>query len=184
MSSVVEKGSPSLGQHSLRLGIRCRAKFEPTRRNQESEIEMIEVDEPLLEKGAETAALTVAGSAAFGALIWAVLGKTKAEGAYLSNDTLRVINKHLRYFIVAEYFAGYLLEQSLSVDNLFVFILVFKYFETPAKSQKTVLSYGIITAAVLRLILIVIGADAVERWKPILLVFAAILILSSYKLLM
>jgi predicted tellurium resistance membrane protein TerC len=51
------------------------------------------------------------------------------------------------------------------------------------KSQKTVLSYGIITAAVLRLILIVIGADAVERWKPILLVFAAILILSSYKLL-
>lgn len=71
----------------------------------------------------------------------------------------------------------------MSVDNLFVFILVFRYFGTPAKSQKTVLSYGIITAAFLRLILIVIGADAVERWKPILLVFAAILILSSYKLL-
>lgn len=161
VSRVAEKGSPSLGQPSLKFGIRCMAKIEPSRGNQESEIEMIEVDEPLIEKGAEIAALTVAGSAAFGALIWAVLGKTKAE----------------------EYFAGYLLEQSLSVDNLFVFILVFRYFGTPAKSQSTVLSYGIITAAILRLVLIVIGADAVERWKPILLMFAAILIFSSYKLL-
>ena len=77
---MVEKGGLSLGQASLRFGIRCMAKIEPTSGNQESEIEMIEVDEPLLEKGAETAALTVAGSAAFGAVIWAVWGKTKAEG--------------------------------------------------------------------------------------------------------
>lgn len=75
---MVEKGGLSLGQASLRF--RCMAKIEPTSGNQESEIEMIEVDEPLLEKGAEIAALTVAGSAAFGAVIWAVLGKTKAEG--------------------------------------------------------------------------------------------------------
>lgn len=104
MGRVVEKGSPSLGQHSLGLGIRCRAKFEPSRSNQESEIEMIEVDEPLLEKGAETAALTVAGSAAFGALIWAVLGKTKAEGEYFTNDTLRVLNKYSRYFYICRIF--------------------------------------------------------------------------------
>lgn len=83
----------------------------------------------------------------------------------------------------AEYFAGYLLEQSLSVDNLFVFVLVFRYFKTPPESQKTVLSYGIGTAAILRLVLIFIGADAVEKWKPILLVFAAILLFSSAKLL-
>jgi len=82
-----------------------------------------------------------------------------------------------------EYFAGYLLEQSLSVDNLFVFVLVFRYFATPPESQKTVLSYGIGTAAILRLVLIVLGADAVEKWKPILLVFAAILLFSSAKLL-
>lgn len=100
MSRVVENGSPSLGQHSLRLEIKCGAKFEPTRGDQESEIEMIEVDEPLLEKGAETAALTVAGSAAFGALIWAVLGKTKAEGEYFTSHTLRVINNPSRYYYI------------------------------------------------------------------------------------
>ena len=89
----------------------------------------------------------------------------------------------LHWCICAEYFAGYLLEQSLSVDNLFVFILVFRYFSTPPASQKQVLSYGIVTAAVLRLVLIIAGADAVEKWKPILLVFAGILLVSSYQLL-
>lgn len=83
----------------------------------------------------------------------------------------------------AEYFAGYLLEQSLSVDNLFVFILVFDYFKTPVEYQNKVLSYGIATAAVLRLILIVLGADIVESWEPVMLVFAAILLFSSGKLL-
>ena len=84
---------------------------------------------------------------------------------------------------VAEYFAGYLLEQSLSVDNLFVFILVFEYFKTPVEYQNKVLTYGIATAAVLRLILIVLGADIVESWKPVMLLFAAILLFSSFKLL-
>jgi TerC family integral membrane protein len=86
-------------------------------------------------------------------------------------------------FLPAEYFAGYLLEQSLSVDNLFVFILVFDYFKTPAEYQNKVLTYGIATAAVLRLILIVLGADIVESWKPVMLLFAAILLFSSGKLL-
>jgi len=75
------------------------------------------------------------------------------------------------------------LEQSLSVDNLFVFILVFSYFKTPPESQKTVLTYGIATAAVLRLVLIVLGADIVESWKPVMLIFAGILLFSSVKLL-
>lgn len=88
-----------------------------------------------------------------------------------------------RVSLCAEYFAGYLLEQSLSVDNLFVFVLVFRYFATPPESQKTVLSYGIGTAAILRLVLIILGADAVEKWKPILLVFSGILLYSSFNLL-
>jgi predicted tellurium resistance membrane protein TerC len=86
--------------------------------------------------------------------------------------------------LCVEYFAGYLLEQSLSVDNLFVFVLVFRYFATPPESQKTVLSYGIGTAAILRLVLIILGADAVEKWKPILLVFSGILLYSSFNLLL
>jgi predicted tellurium resistance membrane protein TerC len=76
-----------------------------------------------------------------------------------------------------------LLEQSLSVDNLFVFILVFKYFKTPVKYQSKVLTYGIATAAALRLVLIVLGADIVDHFQPVLLLFAGILLFSSYKLL-
>lgn len=126
------------------------------------ELELIEVKEPLAEESAEAASLTVAAAVAFGAGIWAILGKNKAE----------------------EYFAGYLLEQSLSIDNLFVFILVFNYFRTPPSSQRVVLTYGIATAGILRLVLIFFGADIIERWKPILLVFAAILIVSSGSLLL
>ena len=122
----------------------------------------LEIVEPEAERDAEQAALAVAAATVFGAGVWAVLGPAKGE----------------------EYFAGYLLEQSLSVDNLFVFVLVFSQFQTPAESQKVVLSYGIWTAAVLRLVLILLGADAVEKWKPILLVFAGILLFSSGKLLL
>ncbi|KAG1656888.1 hypothetical protein FOA52_000681 [Chlamydomonas sp. UWO 241] len=98
---------------------------------------------------------------AFGAGIWAIEGPTKGQ----------------------EFFAGYLLEQSLSVDNLFVFVLVFSYFKTPVSGQQKVLQYGIGTAAVLRAILIVTGVELVERCEPVLILFAAILITSSWKLL-
>lgn len=83
----------------------------------------------------------------------------------------------------AEYFAGYLLEQSLSIDNLFVFVLVFEYFKTPRKAQDVVLTYGIASAAVLRLVLIGAGSSIIGRFKPLLVVFAAILMVSSFKLL-
>ncbi|EFN50725.1 hypothetical protein CHLNCDRAFT_28756 [Chlorella variabilis] len=115
----------------------------------------------MVEERAEGAASAVIAALAFGAGVWAVMGEQKG----------------------AEYFAGYLLEQSLSVDNLFVFILVFNYFKTPIEYQSKVLTYGIATAAVLRLVLIVAGVDIVERFEPVLLVFAGILLLSSAKLL-
>mmetsp|Transcript_1575 Transcript_1575/g.4560 ORF Transcript_1575/g.4560 Transcript_1575/m.4560 type:complete len:381 (-) Transcript_1575:333-1475(-) len=78
-----------------------------------------------------------------------------------------------------EYFAGYLLEQSLSVDNLFVFILIFKFFKVEPPEQEIVLGYGIWTAAVLRLVMTIAGAELVANFKPILLVFALILLYSS-----
>ena len=71
----------------------------------------------------------------------------------------------------------------MSLDNLFVFRLVFQYFKTPASGQTAVLAYGIATAAVLRAVLIVAGVQLVQSWKPILAVFAAVLLFSSYKLL-
>lgn len=124
-------------------------------------LDRLEVAEPLVEQRGESAASTVIAALIFGAGVWGFMGPDKG----------------------AEYFAGYLLEQSLSVDNLFVFILVFNYFKTPVEYQNKVLTYGIATAAVLRLVLIVAGVDIVERFEPVLLLFAGILILSSAKLL-
>lgn len=82
-----------------------------------------------------------------------------------------------------EFIAGYLVEQSLSVDNLFVFLLLFSYFKIPQGYQDKILSYGIGTAVVLRLVLILLGSVALSSFKSILLVFAGILILSSGKML-
>lgn len=83
----------------------------------------------------------------------------------------------------SEYFAGYLLEQSLSVDNLIVFVLIFNFFKVPSQYQARVLNYGILGAAVLRLIFILLGAEALETFQPVLLLFAGVLVFSSYKIL-
>jgi len=106
-------------------------------------------------------ALLVGAAALFGAGIGVVQGPDKAS----------------------EFFAGYLLEQSLSVDNLFVFVLVFQYFQVPEKYHSRVLSYGIWGAVVMRAAMILAGAAALERFEPLLLGFAGILLFSSYKLL-
>lgn len=69
------------------------------------------------------------------------------------------------------------------VDNLFVFVLVFKYFKTPLENQNKVLQYGIYSAAILRGIMIIAGVSIIEDFQPALLVFAGILLFSSFKLL-
>jgi tellurite resistance protein TerC len=83
-----------------------------------------------------------------------------------------------------EFAAGYLVEQSLSVDNLFVFLMLFDYFKVPMEFQGRVLTWGIIGAVTMRGFMIVVGVAAVQRFRWIILVFAAILLLSSVKLLL
>eukprot|EP00527_Entomoneis_sp_CCMP2396_P007221 CAMPEP_0198144112 /NCGR_PEP_ID=MMETSP1443-20131203/13232_1 /TAXON_ID=186043 /ORGANISM="Entomoneis sp., Strain CCMP2396" /LENGTH=389 /DNA_ID=CAMNT_0043807457 /DNA_START=163 /DNA_END=1333 /DNA_ORIENTATION=- len=78
-----------------------------------------------------------------------------------------------------QFFAGYLLEQSLSIDNLFVFLLLFDYFKVPTQYQDRVLNWGIYGAVVMRATMISIGAAALAEYHQILLVFAAILLFSS-----
>ncbi|XP_059463176.1 thylakoid membrane protein TERC, chloroplastic [Corylus avellana] len=82
----------------------------------------------------------------------------------------------------SEFFAGYILEQSLSVDNLFVFVLIFKYFKVPIMYQNRVLSYGIAGAVVFRLTLILLGTVTLQRFEAVNLLLAAILLFSSFKL--
>ncbi len=83
-----------------------------------------------------------------------------------------------------EYYAGYLIELSLSVDNLFVFILVFQYFGVPAALQPRVLKWGILGAIVMRAIMIALGALLLARFTWIPFVFGAILIFTGVKMLL
>lgn len=80
------------------------------------------------------------------------------------------------------WFAAYILEESLSIDNLFVFSLIFDYFQTPLNAQPRVLKWGLVVAVVLRAAFIFGGLAIVEQFKGVLLVFAGILLYSSYQL--
>ncbi|MBD3947293.1 TerC family protein [Nocardioides ganghwensis] len=82
-----------------------------------------------------------------------------------------------------EYYTGYLVEKSLSVDNLFVFMLLLAAFAVPTVLQQRVLLYGIIGALVLRGIFIALGAAALSAFDWVFLVFGAILLLTGVKLL-
>lgn len=75
-----------------------------------------------------------------------------------------------------DYFTGYVIEKSLSVDNIFVFILVFSYFGVPAKYQHKVLFWGIFGALVMRFLFIFLGVALIERFEWIIYLFGAFLV--------
>lgn len=81
-----------------------------------------------------------------------------------------------------EFLAAYLLEKSLSVDNLFVFLLVFGALRIPSAEQRRVLTWGIFGAIVSRGLLIFAGAAAIERWHALTNVFGAVLVIAGIKL--
>jgi tellurite resistance protein TerC len=82
-----------------------------------------------------------------------------------------------------EFLTGYLIEKSLSVDNLFVFLLVFATFKIPPALQHRVLFWGILTALVLRAAMILGGAALLERFEWLVYVFGAFLVLTGIRLL-
>ena len=82
-----------------------------------------------------------------------------------------------------EYYTGYLIELSLSVDNLFVFILIFTYFSVPAAAQAKVLKWGILGAIVMRFVMIAFGALLLQRFEWIVYVFGGILVLTGLRML-
>jgi tellurite resistance protein TerC len=82
-----------------------------------------------------------------------------------------------------EYYTGYLIELSLSVDNLFVFILIFSYFGVPAEAQPKVLKWGILGAIVMRLIMIALGALLLQQFEWIIYVFGGILIITGIRMM-
>ncbi len=114
------------------------------------------------EAGIESAGWIAAGLA-FGAVIWFFYPAAPQQAA-------------------TEYLSGYLIEKSLSVDNLFVFVLIFSYFSVPDKYQFRVLFWGIFGALVFRGIFIAIGAVLLARFAWIAYVFGGFLVLTGVRL--
>ncbi len=105
-------------------------------------------------------AIWIVLSLAFNALVWKLRGPEKG----------------------LEFLTGYLIEYSLSVDNIFVFVLIFSYFQVPPRAQHRVLVWGIVGALVMRGIVIFLGVTLVERFDWILYFFGAFLLVSAWRM--
>jgi tellurite resistance protein TerC len=80
------------------------------------------------------------------------------------------------------FLAGYLIEESLSVDNIFVFLLIFSYFNVPSKYQHKILFWGILGVLVMRAILIIVGAALIQQFHWIIYLFGGFLIVTGIKM--
>ena len=97
---------------------------------------------------------------AFGGFLWSWQGRAPAE----------------------EYLAGFLIEKSLSVDNLFVFALIFSYFAVPVANQRRVIFWGIVGAIVLRALFILAGAALLDTFHYAIYVFGAFLVFTGIRM--
>ena len=111
----------------------------------------------------------VAVSFLFNGLLWWAIKDTTGSTQIANEKSL-------------EFLTGYLIEKSLAVDNIFVFLLIFTYFAVPPAFQKRVLMIGILGAIVLRTIMILVGAWLLDQFHWILYVFGAFLILTGIKM--
>lgn len=84
---------------------------------------------------------------------------------------------------VTEFLTGYLIEKSLSVDNIFVFLMIFTFFAVPREDQRRALVLGVIGAIVLRVVMILIGAWLVAKFHGVLYLFGAFLLITGVKML-
>jgi tellurite resistance protein TerC len=91
-------------------------------------------------------------------------------------------NREMANTVAMQFITGYLVEKSLSIDNIFVFLMIFTYFGVPAESQKRALIIGIIGAIILRAILIVAGAWLLAKFHWLLYVFGLFLVVTGAKM--
>jgi tellurite resistance protein TerC len=111
----------------------------------------------------------VALSFLFNGLFWWAVKDSTGDAALANTKAL-------------EFLTGYLIEKSLAVDNIFVFLMIFTYFAVPPSYQKRVLMIGIIGAIVLRTIMILVGGWLLQQFHWILYVFGAFLVLTGIKM--
>ncbi len=105
----------------------------------------------------------------FNVLFWFAIKDTTGSSAIANEKSL-------------EFLTGYLIEKSLAVDNIFVFLLIFTYFAVPAAYQKRVLMIGIVGAILLRTVMILVGGWLISEFHWILYVFGAFLVLTGLKM--
>ncbi len=117
---------------------------------------------PKMKEAILWSAVWVSLALAFDVFIWFEIGQTQA----------------------LEFLTGYLVEQALSVDNVFVFIIIFSYFAVPQNVQHRVLFWGVLSAIIFRAIFIVLGAALVAKFHWILYLLGAFLVLTAIKLAM
>lgn len=114
---------------------------------------------PSIKEAAVWSGIYIAIAVVFGLIIWNLYGSTMGT----------------------EYFAGYLTEKSLSLDNLFVFILIMGAFKVPREDQQKVLLFGIVVALILRTVFILLGAAVIEQFSWVFFIFGAFLIYTAIK---
>jgi tellurite resistance protein TerC len=115
-------------------------------------------------------------------IVWVSLAGVFAVFIYLWGHTLVGHLGRSNRELSLEFITGYLIEESLSVDNLFVFLLIFRYFQVPRENQHGVLFWGVVGALVMRAIFIFAGIALLRRFEWVIYIFGAILIYSGAKL--
>lgn len=117
-------------------------------------------------------AIWVGVACSFGGWLWWYLANDPAYGPAVANQK------------TLEYFTGYVIEKSLAVDNIFVFLLIFGFFKVPVEYQRRVLLYGVFGAIVLRTVMVFLGAALVKEFSWILYVFGAFLLFTGLKMML
>ena len=113
-------------------------------------------------------------------LVWIALAMVFCAGLWFTLDMTE--GRALANAKAGEFLTGYLIEKSLSVDNLFVFLMLFTTFHVPLAQQKKALMIGIIAAIVLRIVLILIGAWLISRFSWIMYLFGLFLLYTGAKM--
>ena len=115
-------------------------------------------------------------------VVWISLAMLFNLGIYLFWNQLVPGSAYSNGDAALAFFTGYLIEKSLSVDNIFVFVLIFSYFSVPAQYQHRVLFWGILGALLMRAVLILVGAALIKEFHWIIWIFGAFLIFTGVKM--
>ncbi|HSL29414.1 MAG TPA: TerC family protein [Anaerolineales bacterium] len=115
-------------------------------------------------------------------IVWISLSLLFNLGIYFFWDKIAPASDYTNGEAGLAFLTGYLLEKSLSVDNIFIFVVIFTYFAVPAQYQHRVLFWGILGALIMRGILIVIGAALLKEFHWIIYVFGAFLIFTGVRM--